>query len=213
MAKDKDLQQRFNNGEIIAFDKPTVILASGSKARAKKFEEKGIAFIQIVSNFDDSDINFDFPHEGITKRQEKQYVKSMALAKLEPFIGKIKNGIIITADTTVLCGGRILEKPITPQKCREQHEWLRGKTALVYTGIAMHFNGKTICKTPKIKYKFKIIPDKIIEHISNNEPETLQRAGFCRSGAVGDYCEIKSKLKTGDDVLAYHVTKMLKKLP
>ena len=204
-----DFQQSFNTGETIQFDTPTIVLASNSPARAKMLDQAGIKFIKLLSNFDDATLNDTYPHQNVSKRQEAKYARTMALAKLEPFVGKVKNGAIITADTTLLCQGRILEKPITKEKCREQHEFISGKTTYLYTAIAIYFNGKTLCKIQKIKVKIKPLPDHIIEEICN-EPETLNAAGFRRAGALKPYT-IASNPETGGMCIPL-VRKMLRKI-
>jgi len=206
-----NLNDRLSRGEIIEFAKPTIILASASPRRAKKLTEHGIEFIQIKSPVDDSEINEQFPHEGINKRQQLKYVKKMALAKLQPFIGKVKNGAVITCDTTALCDGRILEKPVTKEKCREQHEFISGKTAYTYNAMAVYWepSGKTRCAVEIIKVKFKPLPAEVIEIICN-EPETLDCAGYRRAGALGAYVVNNAPLSNG--ICMPLVLKMLKKL-
>jgi len=195
----------------IEFDKPTAVLASGSMQRAGKLKDAGIPFVQILSPVDDTDINYDFPHTNITKRQEKQYAKTMALAKLKPFIGNVKNGAVITADTTVLCNGRILEKPQSKQEARENQEFISGNNCYVYTAITIYYNGRTICKVLTFKVKIAPLPPHIIDKIVE-EPEIFNNAGYWRGGALGPYATSKGKFATGDDAFVYTIAKMLKKL-
>jgi len=203
------LQEKLNNGETVEFDAPTIILASASPRRARELTSHGIKFIQIKSPFDDSTINAEFPHDNVTDEQEEEYTKAMALAKLQPFIGKVKNAAVIVADTTALCAGRILEKPITKERCREQHEWISGKTAWTHNAMAVYFNGKTECALEKIEVKFKVIPAEIIEEICN-EPETLDCAGYRRAGALGAYVVNDARRSNGINVPM--VLEMLKRL-
>jgi len=86
----ENLQQRLNDDEVIEFETPTIVLASASPRRAKMLEKYGVRFVRILSSFDDIELNNQFPHEGVTKKQESHYAKSMALAKLQPFVDKIK---------------------------------------------------------------------------------------------------------------------------
>ena len=206
----ENLQQRLNDDEVIEFETPTIVLASASPRRAKMLEKYGVRFVRILSSFDDIELNNQFPHEGVTKKQESYYAKSMALAKLQPFIGKVKNGAVITADTTVYCDGRILEKPYTKEKCREQHEFMSGKTTWVYTAIAIYFNGKIRCALQKLKVKILPLPDHVIEEICN-EPETLDCSGFRRAGALAPYAISRESTPTGG-LSVPMVLQILKKL-
>ena len=211
--KKNDFQKQFDNGETIVFDKPTLILASASPRRAKHLQDAGIEFIKIISSVDDSQINYDHPHSGVSRRQWRKYVKQMALAKLGPFIGKIQNGAVVTADTTVYCKGHIIEKPITPEKCREQHEFLSGKTNYVYTAVAVHFNGKTVCRLMASKVKIKKLPNHLIDEICC-EKETLDAAGYRSAGAIAPYVIIKSNAhrKNVQGLDPKCVSKILRKL-
>ena len=203
-----DFQKRFNNGEVIKFDKPTIVLASASPRRSGLLDSAGIEYVKVLSGVDDSEFNNDFPHENVSRRQTRKYATTIATAKLAPFYNRIINGGVVTADTTVLCNGRILEKPITPEKCREQHEFLSGKTTLVHTAIAVYYNGKTANKVLTAKFKINPIPKHIIDKICTEE-ETLDSAGFNRLGAINPYCTYDIKK---DDIIAGFNVPCMKKL-
>jgi len=187
-----DLQQRFNKGETIEFENLTIVLASASPRRSKILHDTGVEYVQIVSSVDDTELNKKFPHEGISKIKALNYVKKMALAKLQPFIGKIKNGAVITADTSILCDGRILEKPLTKERCKEQHEFLSGKANINYTAYAVYFDGKVLCKVMPTKVKVKRLPPQVIESICN-EPEILDCAGYRNQGQINPYLRFNKK--------------------
>jgi len=209
----KALQERFNRGEVLEFTPPTVILASASPRRVRYMREAGISFIQIISPVNDSDINFDHPHDKVRSFTARRYTRLMALAKISPFMGKIKNGAVVTADTTVFCKGKILEKPMTKEKCREQHEFLSGKTNTVYTAMAVYFNGQVLVRHMKSKVKIDKLPDEIIEQACN-EPETLDAAGYRAAGCIGPYVHLKNDAhhKSVQGLNAQIIIKMLEKL-
>ena len=184
-------QQKFDSGEIIEFARPTLVLASASPRRQRLLQDAGITFIQILSDFDDTTLNDEYPHEGVSQRDEVKYARAMALAKLQPFLGRITNGAVITADTTALCEGRVLEKPLTKEKCREQHRFLSGKWHEIYTSYAVHYNGKTICRVMKSRVKIDHLSDEIIETICSEEG-TLKCAGYKSAGAINPYVHFKN---------------------
>ena len=187
----QELQQRFDNGETIEFDTPTIVLGSASATRTKILTDAGIEFVKIISSVDDNDINYQHPHENVSKRALVQYIKKMALAKLDPFIGRIKNGAVITADTIAFYKGKILEKPLTREKCREQHELLSGKTNYAYTAVAVHYNGKTLCKVMISKVCIRPLPECVLNKICD-EPATLHAAGYRIAGVIAPYVKIKN---------------------
>jgi len=56
---------------------------------------------------------------------------------------KIKNGIIITADTIVVLDGKVIGKPKSKQNANAILNKLSGRTHIVYTGFAI-YNSKKI---------------------------------------------------------------------
>ena len=196
----------------VEFEKPTIVLASKSPRRAQLLTDAGIRFVQMASEVDDNDLNYDHKHDGVSKKQEIEYAKAMAMAKLEPFVGKVKNGAVITADTSVFCKGRILEKPITRERCRTQHEFLSGKTNINYTSYAVYFNGRVLCRVMPTKVKVKKLSPEIIEAICN-EPYALDAAGYYSRGKIGEHLIFNRK--QWDNLTGFHipfVTKMLLKI-
>jgi len=206
----KNFQEEFRRGGTIEFETPTIVLGSASPRRVKMLEKHNIRFMQILSTFDDTELNDQFPHEGVTHKQESCYARTMAIAKLRPYIGKVKNGAVITADTTVYCDGRILEKPYTKEKCREQHEFISGKTTWVNTAIAIYFNGKVHCKLQKLKVNILQLPGHVIDEICD-EPETLDCSGYRRAGALAPYAISKENTPTGG-ISVPIILRILKKL-
>ena len=188
----KELQDKFDAGEIIEFAKTTIVFTSKSKWRKKLLDEAGIKYVVITSDFDDTDINYQHAHTGVSKKEEKNYAREMAIAKMQPFVGKIKNGIVITADTTLFCQGRILEKPLTKERCKEQHSYISGKKTYIYTSIAAYYNGKILTDVLVVKCKIHKLSPEIIEEISNEE-ETLNCAGFRTGGAIRNHMTFKEK--------------------
>ncbi|MCL2848020.1 MAG: Maf family protein [Firmicutes bacterium] len=204
-----ELQNRFNNGEIIEFSKPTIVLASASPRRARLLENTRLEFEIIVSTVDDTALNNKFPHEGIDSGWAMEYAKKMALAKLKPFVGKIKNGAVITADTIIWCDGRILEKPLTIDKCREQHEFLSGKININYTAYAIYYNGKVLSSVMPTTVKVENIPLEIIEVICL-EPEILDCAGYRNQGQINAYLNFNRE--EADNLTGLYIPKVIEML-
>jgi len=189
-----------------------IILASASPRRAELLEKAGIKFKQVSSSIDEEAIHKKFKHEGVSKGYVKNFVREVALAKLAPFVGKSENDAVVTADTVVYFEGRIIGKPYTKEKCRQQHLMISGKTNYAITAVAVHFGGKTICVVKCRPTKVAKLPDEVIEQICN-EPYTLEAAGYRSSGAIAPYVNIKEKHK--QDVAGLSVAllkKMLRKV-
>ena len=84
-------------------DKWHFILASRSPRRQQLLRELGLDFNIVVKDY-----NEDFP-ENLTGEGLREY---LARQKALQFKGEIsENEIVITADTIVWCGNKVLDKP------------------------------------------------------------------------------------------------------
>lgn len=105
-----------------------VILASGSPRRKELMDALEVPYEVSPSEFDESLVKCDDPVE---------LVEELALQKALEVAGKVREGIVIGADTVIELNGEILGKP----KHRHQAEWmleqLSGKKHQVITGVAV----------------------------------------------------------------------------
>lgn len=107
-----------------------LILASKSPRRQQILKEMGF-------EFDVLNLDVDENFEGVEAKSVAAYLslkKSMAYHQLG------KNEILITADTTVLCEGAILNKPANRKEAKEMLEKLAGKSHWVITGVTIRTN-------------------------------------------------------------------------
>jgi septum formation protein len=119
---------------MIKTDLP-VFLASASPRRKKLLEQLGIDFSVVAVDINENPLKNERPHRMVLR---------LSLEKLNEAKEKIKKGIIITADTTVVLNGKIIGKPDNKKDAENILKKLSGKTHLVYTGIA-------VCNTAKNK--------------------------------------------------------------
>ncbi|MBX2857878.1 MAG: Maf-like protein [Cellvibrionaceae bacterium] len=105
-----------------------LLLASQSPRRAELLRQIGVVF---------EPIRVDVEERRAADEQPEQYVarlarqKSAAGAQLQP--GRVSLG----ADTIVLCGQRVLEKPIDREDCLAMLALLSGKRHQVITAVAV----------------------------------------------------------------------------
>ena len=107
---------------------PNLILASGSSRRKKLLAILGIPFQVEVADIDETRLEKESPR-GLVERLSNK--KAMAIAR-----GK-RDVIVIGADTIVLLGDDILEKPTSEENAREMLTSLSGETHTVYTGVSI----------------------------------------------------------------------------
>ena len=130
-------------------------------------------------------INIDFKSfevdlNEIVHKNEKpnKIVTRLANEKMKIAKGRIKRGIIITADTIVVLDGNVIGKPKNKKDAKRILKQLSGRTHIVYTGFAIYNSIKNLLLTEyeKTFVKFRNINDKEIdEYIKSGSP--MDKAG------------------------------------
>jgi septum formation protein len=106
-----------------------IYLASKSPRRKKLLE-------QINLNFSVIDVNM---HERMKKNEPSvETAQRIAVQKMEKAKKIIDRGLIITADTIVVLGEKILNKPRNEKDAVRMLKLLSGNTHIVYTGFAVY---------------------------------------------------------------------------
>jgi septum formation protein len=148
---------------------PPIFLASKSPRRKKLLH-------QINLNFRVLPVEIDERRKG--KETPLQMVKRLAEEKLEAALLKAEDGIIITADTTVVLDGELLEKPENKTDAVRMLKKLSGRTHIVYTGFTVHnsLKGKTITDYEKTYVTFRKLGSKeISDYVDTGSP--MDKAG------------------------------------
>lgn len=146
-----------------------IYLASKSPRRRKLLKLMNINFKAFSVDVDEDIQDGEHP---------VQTVKRLALDKFKAASKKVKEGIIITADTIVVLNKEILGKPSTKKKAFETLSKLSGNTHTVYTGfvVANLSNGKKIVDYEKTRVTFRKLKRKeIINYIESGSP--MDKAG------------------------------------
>jgi len=106
-----------------------LILASGSPRRKTLLENYGFKITVVKPEFDEALVKADMPCELVTK---------LALAKNRRVRGSYPNGVLIlSADTVVALGNRVLGKPRDEHEARGMLELLSDNTHMVFTGVCV----------------------------------------------------------------------------
>lgn len=105
-----------------------LILASASPRRQELLKNLGILFEVKISDGPE-DLNVTLPPYKL--------VETLALLKAENVAERVKQSLIIGADTIVVLDGKILGKPSSKEEAKEMLRSLGGKEHLVFSGIAL----------------------------------------------------------------------------
>ena len=149
--------------------KEHIILASASPRRRELLSSMGLEYRVVVSDADESAVSAEGVPPDIYV-QELALIKAAAAAKQ---VMKDRKAVIISADTIVVNGGRILGKPEDAQEAFDMLSSLSGHGHKVYTGCCVMRirDGKTVCRSVATDVYFKeLSEDKIWRYIATGEP-------------------------------------------
>jgi septum formation protein len=146
-----------------------IYLASKSPRRRKLLKQLGIKFRSFSVNTIEEVLDGEHPVDC---------VKRLALEKMNRAKKKVRNGIIITADTIVVLDKEVIGKPKNRKDAINILSLLSGRVHTVYTGFCV-FNQKTnksIIDFEKTKVEFRMInKDEIIDYVESGSP--MDKAG------------------------------------
>ncbi|MCU4176174.1 Maf-like protein [Carboxylicivirga sp. N1Y90] len=150
-----------------------LILASQSPRRQELLKQLDIPFEVLVK----PDVDEVYPQE----MPSDEVPEFLAQHKAKAYAEELKNDetIVITADTIVVCNGKILGKPIDTADAFRMLQTLSNNEHEVITGVALSSSQKQYCFSVSTKVFFKALTDDEINHyICNYKP-------FDKAGAYG----------------------------
>jgi septum formation protein len=148
---------------------PKIVLASGSPRRAEILKTVNWPFEIIRPDIDETR---QANEDAVT------YVQRLARAKAEAVAERIASSLIVAADTTVVIGEQILEKPSDQDDARGMLRQLSGRWHQVITGIALIDNATSASRVAHevTEVKFAAMSqDEIDWYASSGEP--MDKAG------------------------------------
>ncbi|HYT63293.1 MAG TPA: nucleoside triphosphate pyrophosphatase [Gemmatimonadales bacterium] len=147
-------------------DRP-IVLASGSPRRKQLLEMLRIPFRVIAPDVDEHVLPGETPDT---------YVTRLSRAKAQAVLPRAPGEVILAADTTVVLGGRIFEKPTSPAHAVEMLQQLQGKTHEVLTAVAVAENGRLEQALDVSRVTFRPNTRGVLEeYVATGEP--LDKAG------------------------------------
>ena len=153
--------------------KTSIILASASPRRKELLSILTPDFEIITAEADEESIDKALPVH--------LYVQELAMLKAAATvreIGRLKNSLVIGADTVVYHNENILGKPKNEEDAFEMLCNLSGDCHSVYTGICVinPYDAKIVCKYCKTDVYFKeLSPNDVMGYIKTGEP--MDKAG------------------------------------
>lgn len=156
------------------------ILASASPRRVQLLAQLGIVPDQIIpADIDETPLKGELP---------KDYVVRVALGKAVAVAASHAGSIILSADTTVVMGRRILGKPENPAEARQFLQRLSGRRHTVMTAVVVIATDGAVCqKLVTTTVKFKRLDERdIVSYIASGEWEG-KAGGYAIHGLAGAF--------------------------
>ena len=156
-----------------------LILASASPRRRELLSLFGIPFAVRAADIDET-MNPALPPEQEVARVSR--LKALA-------VPREKEDVVIAADTIVVCGGKVLGKPHSPEEAAGMLRLLSGRDHQVMTGCTVCAHGGTETFTEITDLHFRQLTDsEIRRYVASGEP--MDKAGaYGIQGGAALFCE------------------------
>ena len=157
-----------------------IILASNSPRRKELLAGLGIPYdVFVLQGIDESypdTLPANEVAEYIARKKARAYRNEISQLIPPPNWEGMGEGLILTADTIVVCDGEILGKPHDADDACAMLRKLSGKTHQVYTGYCLQTADKTVSGTVCSDVTFKELSDEeITYYVEKYKP--LDKAG------------------------------------
>ncbi|HET9123007.1 MAG TPA: nucleoside triphosphate pyrophosphatase [Acidiferrobacteraceae bacterium] len=156
---------------------PALILASTSRYRRELLTRLQIPFETLAPNVDEQ----PFPGEAA-----EALVARLASAKAQNVAARRPDALVIGSDQVAVYDGRIVGKPGDREQACAQLARISGKTAILYTGLALvhQRSGREHCEVVPFRVVFRTLTSAQISAYLDREP-AYDCAGSVRSEGLG----------------------------
>ncbi len=151
-----------------------LILASSSKGRLEILEKLGIKPNLVISP--------EIDESPLKKETPKMLSLRLAKAKGLKVFEENQNACIISADTVVALGRRVVDKCLTDEEVKNALLMLSGKSHKVFTSVCITFKGKQTFRTIETRIKFKRLTLKEIENFIKTGEGIGKAGGYTING-------------------------------
>ena len=161
------------------------ILASGSKRR--------LVLLNQISVKPDLILTPDINETNRSKELPLEYVKRMSVEKNKVFQSKFSESIILTADTVVALGRRILPKTLDLKMAEECLKLISGRRHKVLTSFTLYSPDFPIkVKTTQSIVKFKRLHSNEIDYYLKSKEWEGKAGGYAIQGIAASYINFLS---------------------
>ena len=163
----------------------TIILASGSPRRKELLKMAGVRFTVLPSDVP------EIVPSSVPPEKRSQFLAELKASAMSIFHPK---DIVIGADTTVLCEGRLMGKPKDKEEAKEMLRFLSGKMHSVLTGVSLIYSDREDADsfTSETKVEFYPLTEQEIEaYVASGEP--MDKAGAY--GIQGRGCTLVKRIE------------------
>ena len=153
------------------------ILASSSPRRRELLASIGLPFEVIASAV---------PEERQPDETPEEYVARLSRQKAAAVAERNRDRWIIAADTTVVIGDEVLEKPRDANDAKRMLATIAGKTHVVYTGVTLKCLARGYVETHVATTEVRMLPltpHDIEWYVATGEP--MDKAGAYAAQGVG----------------------------
>jgi septum formation protein len=140
------------------------ILASSSPRRRELLASIGLTFDVVPSHI---------PEVRDERESPEEYVARLSREKAQAIASRHPDEWVIAADTTVLLGEELLEKPADAADARRMLATIAGRTHIVYTGVTLQNVAKEWCETRIAESEVRMLPlssEDIAWYVETGEP-------------------------------------------
>jgi septum formation protein len=153
------------------------ILASQSPRRRELLTSIGLTFDVIPS---------DVPEVRAAGETPQEYVARLSRDKAQAIASRHPDAWIIAADTTVLLGDELLEKPADADDAKRMLAAIAGQTHIVYSGVTLQNASRAWRDTHVAESQVQMLPldaREIAWYVSTGEP--MDKAGAYAVQGIG----------------------------
>lgn len=156
-----------------------LILASNSRTRKEVLDKVGLSYDVIPSDIE----------ENSDKTDPKEYVMDLSKQKADAVAKKIKDGVIISADSIIYIDNKKLEKPKTKEQAKKMLLNLSGRVNYAVTGVTIIdlYQNKSITLNEVTEVYFDELSDEEIDWYIENEQYIFERCGYSIAGKSAIY--------------------------